>query len=172
VLIRRERPADVERIRGVIAAAFASDHAETAPEVALVDQLRTSHAWLPALSLVATRPNADVVIGHVLCTRGWIESTPALALAPLSVQPDEQRRGVGLALMHAVLGAADALDESLVALVGDPTYYTRFGFRPAEDYGIRASVPEWRPYLQVRVLTAYPQSLRGPFAYPEPFERI
>jgi hypothetical protein len=41
-----------------------------------------------------------------------------LALGPLS-----QGCGVGLALVHAVLGAADALDESLVAFLGDPRYY-------------------------------------------------
>jgi putative acetyltransferase len=92
-----------------------------------------------------------------------------LRLGPLSVHPDQQRRGVGLAVMHAVLGAADALDEPLVALVGDPSYYLRFGFRPGEEYGIRPSVPEWRPYFQVRILAAYLLSLCGTFAYPEPF---
>jgi len=104
------------------------------------------------------------------CARGWVESTPALALAPLSVRPDLQRRGVGLALMHAVLGAADALGEPLVALLGDPVYYSRFGFRLSEEYGIRPPVPECRPRFQVRVLAAYPQSLRGTFAYPDPFD--
>ena len=42
---------------------------------------------------------------------------------PLSVRPDRQRRGVGSALMHAVLGAADALGEPLVALLGSTAYY-------------------------------------------------
>ena len=173
MLVRRERPTDVEGIRGVIAAAFIRDTTpgETPPEVALVDQLRASDAWLPALSLVAVGSGGEV-IGHVLCTRGWVASTPALALAPLSVRPDLQRRGVGLALMHAVLGASDALGEPLVALVGDPLYYSRFGFRPGEEYGIRPSVPEWRAHFQVRVLAAYPPSLRGAFAYPGPFDGI
>jgi putative acetyltransferase len=36
---------------------------------------------------------------------------PALGLGPLTVEPAWQRRGVGSALMHTVLGAAGALGE-------------------------------------------------------------
>jgi putative acetyltransferase len=80
---------------------------------------------------------------------------PVLALGPLSVRPDSQRRGVGSALMHAVLGAGDALDEPLVALLGSPVYYRRFGFRLSDEYGIAPPVPEWRPHFQVRALSGY-----------------
>jgi putative acetyltransferase len=79
---------------------------------------------------------------------------------------------VGQALMHAVLGAADALDEPLVALLGDPGYYRRFGFRLARDFDINPPVPAWVPHFQARVLTAYPPSLRGTFAYPAPFDHL
>jgi putative acetyltransferase len=126
---------------------------------------------LPALSLVATRADGTV-IGHVLATRGHVGSRPALALAPLSVHPEEQGRGVGSALMHAVLGAADALGEPLVALLGDPDYYRRFGFRPCGEYGVQPPVPEWSSHFQVRVLTAYDPDMRGTFTYPEPFDHL
>ena len=72
--------------------------------------------------------------------------------------------------MHAVLGAADALGEPLVALLGDPAYYRRFGFRLSHEYQITPPEPEWRPYFQVRVLTGYRPSVRGLFAYAEPFD--
>jgi putative acetyltransferase len=172
VLIRRETPADIETIRAVTAAAFAAVHRDEAPaEAALVDELRRDTAWLPAFSLVACGPDGDVV-GHVLGTRGRVGSAPVLALGPLSVRPDHQRRGVGSALMHAVLGAADAVGESLVALLGDPGYYRRFGFRPAAEYGITPPVPEWAPHFQVRALAAYDPALHGEFAYPMPFDRV
>lgn len=173
MLIRRERSADVEGIRKVIAAAFAHPNRPgvVAPEVALVDDLRASDAWLSALSLVAVEPPGDV-IGHVLCTRGHVGTAAALGLAPLSVRPEQQRRGVGQALMHAVLGAADALDEPVVALLGDPGYYQRFGFGLAQDYGIGPPVPQWAPHFQARALTAYATSLRGTFTYPAPFDRF
>jgi putative acetyltransferase len=184
MLIRRETPADADAIRAVVTAAFtppaAADPgaAETAaagiaapPEAALVDELRAGPAWLPPLSLVACAPGGEV-IGHVLCTRGHVDGQPALGLAPLSVQPADQRRGAGSALMHAVLGAADALGEPLAALLGDPAYYARFGFAPAARYGIRPPEPGWTPHFQVRALTAYRAGLTGTFRYPEAFDRV
>jgi len=97
---------------------------------------------------------------------------PVLALGPLTVRPDRQRAGVGSALMHAVLGAGDALGEPLVALLGDPGYYGRFGFQLSRDYQITPPVADWQPQFQVRLLTAYRPSVRGPFRYAEPFDRI
>ena len=171
VLVRRETPGDAAAIRAVTAAAFARPGEGIAGEAPLVDWLRASAAWIPELSLVAVDPGGDVV-GHVVCTRGNVGFAPALALGPLSVRPDWQRRGAGKALMHAVLGAADARSEPLVALLGSTEYYAKFGFRPASEYGIAPQHPEWGPHFQVRALTAYDPSVRGEFAYPEPFDRL
>jgi putative acetyltransferase len=173
VLIRRETTRDIDAIHAVTAAAFARTGQapdETPAEAKLVDELRASPAWLPTLSLVAVTPG-DEVIGHVLCTRGHAGQDPVLALGPLTVRPDSQRRGVGTALMHAILGAADALGESSVALLGDPAYYGRFGFQPSARYHVTPPKPEWQPHFQVRVLSSYQPSIRGAFAYPEPFDR-
>jgi putative acetyltransferase len=172
MLIRREAASDAGAIRAVTIAAFAPAYpaGEVPPEAGLVDELRAGPAWLPALSLVAVTP-AGEVIGHVLCTRGHVGRDPVLGLGPLSVRPDQQRRGVGSALVHAVLGAADALGEPLVALLGDPAYYSRFGFRLAADYQITPPRPHWQPHFQVRVLSGYQPGLSGMFTYPPPFDR-
>lgn len=173
VLIRRESSADADAVRAVTAAAFTRPDTPGGgpPEAFLIDALRADDAWLPTLSLVTT--DADgAVIGHVVCTRGHVGPLPALALGPISVHPAQQRRGVGSALIHSVLGAGDALGEPLVALLGDPGYYARFGFRVSEECGIDAPVPEWREHFQVRPLTAYNPSLRGTFTYPTPFYQV
>jgi putative acetyltransferase len=171
VLVRREAAGDAGAIRAVTAAAFGELGGAGLPaEATLVDELRAGDAWLPALSLV-TIDGAGEVLGHVLCTRGRVGQAPVLALGPLSVRPDSQRRGVGSALMHAVLGAGDALGEPLVALLGSPAYYRRFGFRLSDEYGIVPPQPRWQPHFQVRVLTAYRPQVRGTFSYPEPFDR-
>ena len=121
MLIRRETERDVDPIRAVTAAAFASRRpsGQIPPEARLIDELRAGPAWLPALSLVAVTPEGDV-IGHVLGTRGHVGRDPVLALGPLAVRPDRQRQGVGSTLMHAVLGAADALGEPLAGRRAGP----------------------------------------------------
>jgi predicted N-acetyltransferase YhbS len=173
VLIRREAAPDAGAVRAITAAAFArpgQPPGADPPEASLVDELRASPAWRPELSMVAVSAGGEV-IGHVLCTRGHVGRFPVLALGPLTVRPDSQRRGVGSALMHAVLGAADALGEPLVGLLGDPAYYCRFGFRPSTDYQIAPPRPHWQTHFQVRTLTGYRPSVRGTFSYAEPFDR-
>jgi putative acetyltransferase len=176
MLIRREAPGEAAVIRALTAAAFARPGGGEPGEAALVDRLRDDPAWVPQLSLVALAADGSVA-GHVLGTRGRVlrpdgTAAPVIAVGPLSVRPADQRRGVGSALMHAVIGAADALGEPLVALLGSTGYYPRFGFRPAKDYGITPGHQEWGAHFMVRPLTAYDPALRGRFAFAAPFDRV
>jgi putative acetyltransferase len=168
MLIRRECPHDVDAIRTVTTRAFDGMPYSNGSEPRLVDALRSDRGWIPALSLVAEVDRA--VVGHVVCTRATVSGRPALGLGPLSVEPAWQRRGVGSALMHTVLGAADALGEPIVVLLGNPAYYHRFGFTQASDYGIDPPVPRWTPSFQARILSTYRADLRGPFEYAAPFQ--
>ncbi len=168
MLVRREEPRDVAAVRAVHAAAFV-DEGEPA-EVRLVDALRTSGAWIPALSWVAERDG--LVVGHVVCTRGHVGAVAAVGLGPLGVVPSAQHDGVGSALMYAVIGAADALDEPLIALLGAPGYYGRFGFAAATSRSIRPPDPSWGEHFQVRTLTAFDASITGTFSYASPFTTL
>ena len=177
MIIRRERPDDTPQIRSVTADAFRSAE-RSAPstepggdpgEVALIERLRADSRWMPELSLVAV--DGDRVVGHVVGSRASVGDWPAVGLGPLSVSPDRQSFGVGSALMHAVLGAADALGESVVGLLGEPSYYSRFGFDPAASHGVQAPDASWGEYFQVRTLTAYDGEV-GLFSYATPFDGV
>jgi len=169
VILRRESPDDRAATAAVHVAAFGAGGAADVAEARLTDDLRRDGDALPALCLVATL-DADVV-GHVMCSRADVGGRPSVGLGPLGVLPAQQRRGVGQALMHAVLAAADALDEPAVALLGDPSYYTRFGFVLAAPLGLLPPDPGWAQHFQVRRLHAWDGSLRGTFRYAPAFDR-
>lgn len=164
VLIRRETPADVTSIDEVHRQAFAGP-----VEADLVHALRADAGWVPALSLVAEKAGGEIA-GHVVCSEGSLGATAVVGLGPIGVVPGAQRAGVGSALMHAVIAAADALDYPLVVLLGHLDYYPRFGFVPASALGVTAPNPRWGEHFQARPLATWHAGLAGPFRYAAPFE--
>ncbi|KAA0022318.1 GNAT family N-acetyltransferase [Antrihabitans cavernicola] len=166
MLIRRERSDDIEAIDRVHRSAFATDDGAEPGEVGLVRLLRQDASWLPALSFVAEQ--AGTVVGHICLTRATVGFVPVVALGPIGVSSDHQGTGVGAALMHAAIGAADALEEPVIGLLGHLDYYPRFGFALGATLGIDPDQPDWAAHFQVRTLTAYSDE-RGEFRYAAPF---
>jgi putative acetyltransferase len=125
VLIRVENPTNaLERsaIRAINEAAFGGS-----AEADLIDKLRNDHALI---SLVAECELG--IIGHILFSRMWIEAPSglmaAVALAPVAVLPDHQRKGIGQRLIVHGLELLKDRGEQIVIVVGHPDYYPRFGF--------------------------------------------
>ena len=181
MLIRQERPSDIQTVRAVTAAAFERVEHAAPPveadgvpgEATLVGWLRDDPGWVPELSLVAeSGTSGPEVVGHVLATHGQLAGRPALGLGPLSVHPAHQGRGIGSALVHTLLGAADAMGEPVVVLLGEPQLYSRFGFVPAHGLGIEAPDPAWGDYFQARTLSAWREVYAGRFRYAVPFDRL
>ncbi|MFI5608808.1 GNAT family N-acetyltransferase [Amycolatopsis sp. NPDC051903] len=172
MLIRQATPRDEPAIRAVHTAAFAQDGLDVVPEAVLVDGLRTDGDLLPALSLVATVDGA--VGGHACSSPATLGDDPksALGFGPLGVLPSNQREGIGSALVHATIGAANALGYGVLVLLGNPAYYTRFGFVLAEELGITPPVAGWAPHFQARTLAAYTPENRGAFRYAPAFDRL
>jgi uncharacterized protein (TIGR03083 family) len=135
VIVRAATAGDLPAIDAVLDAAFGG---EQVPR--LVHALRASTREAERIELVAE--DAGEIVGHVLVTPITLESEPgtttALAcLSPLGVRPDAQGRGIGSALVRAVLDEAGRRGEPAVVLEGDPAYYRRFGFVPASSHGLR-----------------------------------
>ena len=179
MLVRRESTADHAVVHALHRDAFAHRPAEDGRPgsdgnmaARLVDELRADGDLLPALTFVAEL--AGRVVGHVAMSRATVDDRPGevVGLGPIGVLPEHQRRGVGSALMHAALGAADAVDLRGVVLLGHPEYYPRFGFEPAVDSGITPP-HEWGPaYFLSRRLTAWGDGVSGRFRYAPAFERL
>lgn len=106
---------------------------------------------IPALSYVARED--DRIIGSISYwpIRVGSPGKPALLLGPLAVDPTRKNEGIGRALVFRTLEVAASMGHRLVLLVGDPTYYCRFGFAGAEALGIRMP-DEDQARLQYRAL--------------------
>lgn len=166
-LIRREAAADREAVHAVHEAAFATAPHASGHEADLVDALRGTADWIGPLSLVAEVDGE--VAGHVVCSYGRLAGEPVPGLGPIGVAPALHGKGLGSALMHAVIAAADARDEPAILLLGDPAYYGRFGFEPAEAHGVTPPDPAWTSAFQIRTLATWSPDRKGPYAYAPAF---
>ncbi|HEX2144060.1 MAG TPA: N-acetyltransferase [Glycomyces sp.] len=162
-LIRRELPGDAPLIHALHDAAFATVEYASGTEAAIVDALRGGEDWVPQLSLVAEAEGKPV--GHVVCSYGRLAGERILGLGPIGVDPALHGKGIGSALMHAAIAAADAVDEPMIILLGSRDYYGRFGFEPAVPLGIEPQDPAWEPAFQVRRLAHWRDDLRGIYTY-------
>lgn len=168
-MIRREATSEYPASRAIQVEAFRQSEDEPI-EARLLDQLRACDGWIPELSWVAEIDGA--VVGHALCTRGHVGAVPCVGLGPIGVEPGLQRSGVGSSIVHALIGASDAMGEPLIALLGDPGYYSRFGFVASSDFGIDAPEAAWGSYFQVKTLSAWSPSITGTFRYAAPFDDL
>lgn len=138
MIIRPEQIDDYEGISEVIRLAFGRDN-----EAKLVEKLRDAESYHPGLSLVAV--DNDQIVGHILFTLILIKSdkkqTPALALAPLAVRPGRQQQGIGAALIEQGVQVCHKLGHRIIIVLGEPEYYSRFGFQTASKFEIYCPFP-------------------------------
>jgi putative acetyltransferase len=169
VIVRQQRADDFEAIGHVYAEAFrrSQDPGTVPPEVGLFEALWEEGDAIPELSFTALLD--DRVVGHVTASKATIASDPVVAVGPIGVLPEHQGAGIGSALMETLLAAADSMGVPLIVLLGAPQYYSRFGFRPATEFGVIPPDQAWRDAFQARPLTAYADSLAGPFRYASAF---
>jgi putative acetyltransferase len=129
--IRNELPEDHAAVRAVHVHAFGRD-----AEAHLVELLRNSKQ--APIALVATTDGQ--VIGHIMFSPVTVadafEDFRGIALAPIAITPVFQNQGIGSKLIRDGLEACRCAGYDAVVVLGHTTYYPRFGFSRAMDYGL------------------------------------
>jgi predicted N-acetyltransferase YhbS len=120
-VIRAERASDVVAREALLDACFGVNrHMRTC------QRLRDGRAPAEGLALSVVRKGN--LVGTVRLWHVSAGGVPALVLGPLAVDASCRKLGIGAVLMNHALAAAGALGHGAVILLGDESYYARFGF--------------------------------------------
>ena len=165
ILIRTEDVGDVAAVHRVNALAFGRED-----EALIVDRMRERGVEL--ISLVALV--GEQVVGHALFSPvdvvGETAVSPSIALGPIAVLPEMQKQGIGGKLIHAGLEACRNAGHGVVFVLGHPSYYPRFGFRPTKPHGIGCEFPVPDDvFMVVELIPGTLETLEGTVTYQPEF---
>ena len=162
--IREETSTDLEAIREVNRLAFEGEE-----EGRLIDRLRAD--GLLIASLVAEEQ--EQIVGHILFSGLPIEiekeGITACSLAPMSVRPEAQRRGIGSELVKAGLETCRARGCQAVVVLGHPEYYPRFGFSSGMAQTLRSPFSGSEAFMALELIPGALASVAGTVRYPDAF---
>ncbi len=126
-----------DAIRQLTVAAFESSEFGYNGEADLIDAIHADSG--KALSLVAIQD--AIVVGHILLSSASIvcqgKQLEGMGLAPMSVSPAHQRKGIGSLLVKTALQKLSEQEDPFTIVAGHPGFYPRFGFKLASEFGIR-----------------------------------
>ena len=152
ITIRRATPADYAAAENVLREAFWNCYAPGASEHLILHRMRASAGFVPKLALIEETGGLIVASvafqkASIVCDDG--HKVEVLSLGPVGVLPAYQKRGIASRLIREALTHAGNLGFLAVFLCGDPLFYRRLGFLPAETFGIRTAENTWFEPLQV-----------------------
>ncbi len=163
--IRAESVGDIEAVRRMNVLAFGRED-----EARIVDRMRERGVAL--ISLVAVMD--DQVVGHALFSPvdvvGETAVSPSIALGPIAVLPEMQKQGIRGKLIQAGLKACRDAGHGAVFVLGHPTYYPRFGFRPTKPHGISCEFPvPDEVFMVVELVPGSLENVQGTVTYQPEF---
>ena len=152
IILRRERPADYRAVEVLTREAFWNVNRPGCDEHYLAHILRESDAFLPALDYVAVVDGT--IVGNIMYATSSVVldaggTLPVITFGPVSVLPEFQRQGVGKRMIRHTRMLARRMGYSAILIYGDPAYYGRLGFEPAEQFRIGGEDNRYRDALQV-----------------------
>lgn len=126
LIIRPEAPEDIPAIEAMTKSAFLAAPHTNHKEQLILAALRDAGAL--TVSLVAEMDGS--IVGNVAVSPVSISDNASgwFGVGPVSVLPKLQGRGIGSELMREVLTRLSGQGASGCVVLGDPSYYRRFGF--------------------------------------------
>lgn len=172
LIIRKEIDKDFKDIYNLVKNAFENCEHSDGNEHNLVEKLRKSKNYIPKLSLVAVESNK--IVGYIMMTKLYIKKDnniyESLALAPLSVLPEYQNKGIGSRLIEEALKLSKKLGYENIFVLGSENYYPRFGFKEAINFGIKApfEVPS-KNFMAIELIENSLKDISGDLIYAKEF---
>lgn len=164
--IRKEEEKDHKQIYEVNKLAFQQEN-----ESKLIEKIRKSENFIPELSIVAEIDNR--IVGHIFFSKIKIigdSDYESLALAPMAVIPEFQKRGIGSELIKKGIDKAKELGFDSIIVLGHKEYYPKFGFQRASKWNIKCpfEVPD-DVFMAIELTEKAFEGAAGTVEYPDEF---
>lgn len=134
--IRASKPSDLEGLEQLYGLAF--------PDQDLIPLLRDLLNSKDSVVLTNVATCERKLVGHIAFTLCLVSDSdaPLYLLGPLAVAPEFQGQGVGSQLVRSGLELLHRKGAQCVLVLGDPAYYTRFGFQQEDRILAPHDLPE------------------------------
>ncbi len=161
MIIAPETEKDIPKIYNFIKKAFETAKFSDGKEQDFTNALRQSEAYVPELAL--TLKDKDEIIGFIMLTKFYLkpdkDSFEVLLLAPLCIDEKHRNKGFGGELIGQSLKKAALMGFKAVILLGDPDYYSKYGFKEAASFGITNNEGIAKKFIMAKELS--PNALKN-----------
>jgi putative acetyltransferase len=119
----------------------------------------------------------DQVCGHIAFSEvSLLPGLPiyglGLGLGPVAVRPENQRQGIGSALIIQGIKDAEKKGYEFIVVLGDPAYYHRFGFQTAIKFGLENEYGVEHEFMVLEIPPGALTGVSGLVRYAEEFAEV
>ncbi|EAQ05107.1 acetyltransferase, GNAT family protein [Pseudooceanicola batsensis HTCC2597] len=158
--IRPFEPTDKTSVSILLDTAF-----ESPAELRLVETLRAGgDLAIELVALLEGRVVGYVALAHLVSPRGW------LSLSPVAVSPSRQERGIGSGLIRQGLDLARRSGAAAVTVLGNPEYYSRFGFTLKAAENLVVEYP--KEFFMLYPIAPHTAGIAEDIIYPKAFRSV
>ena len=167
--LREIQNEDYKLVEEVITKAFEQSNHGHNGEATLVETIRELPTYNQELEIVALIDND--IVGHGVLSEAVVKNDindlKGLVLAPLSVVPDYQNQGIGSHVLLELEKRAKEMEHAFITILGDPSFYSRFGYVPAKNFHVSSPLDVPSEYLLMKKLK--PEMIEGTLFYNRAF---